>query len=106
MFKFDTELNKSFRKEFDMARNGHRSVNWFEGCIEYRHDEDGEIWAYPVHGFFSLDGGTTTICLAKGLLEENPMGKAIKLPFNPNQDFIKTKAMVGYMFNYVNNLGF
>lgn len=106
MFKFDNELAKSFRREFDLARNGHRSTDWFEGYIQYRHDEDGEIWAYPVHGFFHYIGSDIEICLAKGLLADNPTGKAMKLPFNPNQDFIKTKAMVGYMFNYSNNLGF
>lgn len=105
MFKFDDDLNRSFRREFDIARNHARSTEWFEGYIQYRHDENGEIWAYPVHGHFEIMGSNINIYICNGVLGQGSK-KFIKVPFNPNQSFVKTKAMVGYMFNYMNNLGF
>lgn len=103
MFKFDEVLNRTFKYEYESAQEHINAWNYFSGEIWYRKDKESDVWAYPIHGFFYQEKNQIVIYDGEDV---NKSLNEIVIPFNPNVDINKTKAMIAYTYNYMHSLGF
>lgn len=102
-YKFDQELEKSFKDEFKYAKAGKYRNSHFEGKIWFLRD-NGEEVNFQIHGFF--DVSQKQIYIYEGRLDDvfGGWARGFEVPLNIEADLSKTAYIVALNFAYLRDL--
>ena len=102
-YRFDKELDTTFKDEWKFAKSGKYRNSHFEGKIWFLCD-NGEEVNFHIHGFFDIT--QKQVFIYEGRMDDVFTGwaRGFQIPLNLESDLPKTAYMIAVNFAYMRNI--